>query len=806
MKRLLMISLVLALALSCMLLVACGPCALGHDWGEWETTAAPSCTAAGVQTRTCAKCGEEETQSFGKATGHTSVVAQRVEPTCTENGYTAGHRCSVCDAVLDGVETIPANGHRSIVKMAVAATCTKSGTTKGHVCMICNAVLDGVEEVPALGHSTVEIPAVGATCTEPAYSAGSKCERCNEVFVAPEISAPALGHSFDEASLNYVTYTACDRECGAYKILGSRNVYENDFVFDFDDTKISEIDGTYNDIMEVLAGTGEVLTGEEFDELFEIYDEQISYVQFQYQVARVFNDISYTLETREDFNKVSEYYNKAIENYYGLFKAIYESDQYSEYFFRDWTEDEIQEVLELADSYDADNRTAADDITEAYEDLMAEMGSLKDATQAQRLALFDLYSQLIVANNNIAQTAGYQNYMEYAYANIYERDYSPADVAAMRGFVRQYIGPIVEQVATEYTAWNNAYQANGGWKTDEGAWYYSQFKSDYIWRDMAEVPDDAKKPNRINAIVQSRQNLVDYYRFLSENTSDAHDSFYGSLCDLFENGNYFLGTNPNRTAYTWYIYQLELPIMLFTTEYKDSFTFVHEYGHYYQRVYNGGLSVPMDHDETQSQGNEMMYLAWLRAHMPAGVDEGFEILELEQLINMLGSIVLSTAVDEFEYLAYTGATEYNGLPIATVQLADGSSVVDYAKLYEDILCTYWEDIGSFFNTGYWSYVVFDQAAYYISYAMSALPCLEIYAKAGVDGLAAARDSYVKLFTFGDEEQFVQTDETVLEDGTILVDRYLKDGVTYQTILNWAGLNGPFQEELYQTIQAFFAAR
>ena len=201
----------------------------------------------------------------------------------------------------------------------------------------------------------------------------------------------------------------------------------------------------------------------------------------------------------------------------------------------------------------------------------------------------------------------------------------------------------------------------------------------------------------------------------------------------------------------------------------------------------------MDHDETQSQGDEMLFLAYLRANMPEGMDEGFEIMELEQLINMLGSIVLSTAVDEFEYLMYTGAETYNGQPIAKYKKTE---LIDYGVLYKQILKTYWVDIGDWFNTEYWQYAAFDNAAYYISYAMSALPCLEIYAKAGNDGLEAARASYLKLFTFSSNEEFISEDQY----GDLYV------SATYEEILNWAGLGGPFQEELYKTIDAFFASR
>ena len=67
--------------------------ALGHNWGAWVETTAPTCTASGVQTATCTRCSETKTQSVA-ATGHsyTSVVTK---PTETQQGYTT-HTCSIC--------------------------------------------------------------------------------------------------------------------------------------------------------------------------------------------------------------------------------------------------------------------------------------------------------------------------------------------------------------------------------------------------------------------------------------------------------------------------------------------------------------------------------------------------------------------------------------------------------------------------------------------------------------------------------------------------------------------------------------
>ena len=167
--------------------------AKGHSWNEGEITTSPTCENAGVKTYTCTVCNATKTEAID-ATGHTPVDVAEQPATCTEAGHTAGTKCSVCAAILSGMEEIPATGHTEVVDPAVAPTCTEPGKTEGKHCSVCGKVIVAQETIPAKGHTEVIDPAVAPTCTEPGKTEGKHCSVCGEVLVAQE-EIPAKGHT-----------------------------------------------------------------------------------------------------------------------------------------------------------------------------------------------------------------------------------------------------------------------------------------------------------------------------------------------------------------------------------------------------------------------------------------------------------------------------------------------------------------------------------------------------------------------------------------------------------------------------------
>ena len=118
--------------------------ATGHSYGAWSETKAATCTEKGEERRDCANCDHYETREIA-AKGHTEVLDEAVDATCTEPGQTEGKHCSVCDEVLVEQEVVPALGH-SYGSVVTDPTCGESGYTT-HTCAACDdSYVDGETE------------------------------------------------------------------------------------------------------------------------------------------------------------------------------------------------------------------------------------------------------------------------------------------------------------------------------------------------------------------------------------------------------------------------------------------------------------------------------------------------------------------------------------------------------------------------------------------------------------------------------------------------------------------------------------
>lgn len=82
---------------------------------------------------------------------HDHTTRTETPATCTEDGSVTVI-CDDCDEVLS-TETLPATGHSTVMKNAKDATCTEPGYTGDKVCTVCGETGETGEVIPAAGHS-----------------------------------------------------------------------------------------------------------------------------------------------------------------------------------------------------------------------------------------------------------------------------------------------------------------------------------------------------------------------------------------------------------------------------------------------------------------------------------------------------------------------------------------------------------------------------------------------------------------------------------------------------------------------------
>ncbi len=81
-----------------------------HKWDDGTISKEPTCTVVGTKVYKCELCGKERDEEIS-AKGHTIVVDEKKEPTCTETGLTKGEHCSECGTIVTKQDTLSALNH-----------------------------------------------------------------------------------------------------------------------------------------------------------------------------------------------------------------------------------------------------------------------------------------------------------------------------------------------------------------------------------------------------------------------------------------------------------------------------------------------------------------------------------------------------------------------------------------------------------------------------------------------------------------------------------------------------------------------
>ena len=162
--------------------------ALGHAWDNGKVTKQPTEAETGVKTFTCTRCGETKTETIPKLAHEHSYKAVVTAPTCTEKGYTT-HTCACGDSYVDTYTD--ALGHAwDNGKVTKQPTETETGT-KTFTCTRCGETK--TEIIPKFTHEhSYKAVVTAPTCTEKGYTTHT-CA-CGDSYVDSYVLP--LGHDW----------------------------------------------------------------------------------------------------------------------------------------------------------------------------------------------------------------------------------------------------------------------------------------------------------------------------------------------------------------------------------------------------------------------------------------------------------------------------------------------------------------------------------------------------------------------------------------------------------------------------------
>ncbi|MCI8513680.1 MAG: hypothetical protein HFI93_03485 [Lachnospiraceae bacterium] len=169
-----------------------------HQWKEQEDQRVEAtCKEEGKKIYSCMVCGDSKTEPIEKLP-HTPKEVGVLQPTCTEDGHTAGSVCAVCQELLENTEVLPALGHKwdegTVLK---EATYAEEGSIR-YVCGVCKE--EKTEMIPRLEYKITQ--GAGQTLLQEADGRKGLTITCDgplEKMVSLEIDGKPVDPKYYEA-------------------------------------------------------------------------------------------------------------------------------------------------------------------------------------------------------------------------------------------------------------------------------------------------------------------------------------------------------------------------------------------------------------------------------------------------------------------------------------------------------------------------------------------------------------------------------------------------------------------------------
>lgn len=495
-----------------------------------------------------------------------------------------------------------------------------------------------------------------------------------------------------------------------------------DLEYEFDEQIVTQIEERFVKLDELLAANN-VLRGIPFFTLFALQTADIYYVGDHVQLCYLKFCVSPSenADYMEEYTRLQDLYTDYSSRLIRMYRPIYES-AYRMFVFGSWEKSEIKKALALSDSY-TDEIVA---LTKQRNELIAEYYELEQGSSNFLGRSAKIYDDIVMLGTQIATRLGYSGYAEYAYELVYARDYSPEEAKKLHGYVKNYIVPLAKNLKS--VAANDSFSKE----------YTNLMKKDLL-------------------STQSVAHLSSYYDLLYTDGSD--------FVNTWQQNTVVGGENSYPGAYTISLNYYGQSICYYGDGYEDPFTVIHEQGHFSAALEMPGNFESIDLCEVHSQGNEWLYFAYLEEQ-----DQALEKAKNVMLFDDCLTIIIATACDMFEQRVY----DPNNAFLGSKDQLFKECLVELGA-YEIL-----ENYMSVAPETYWHYALVANSMYYLSYAVSMIPAIEIYMTAKTVDLDTAAENYLSL-----------------SEG--------KMTIGFCKALEKADLSSPFEEAVYLEMKQYFGA-
>lgn len=289
-----------------------------------------------------------------------------------------------------------------------------------------------------------------------------------------------------------------------------------------------------------------------------------------------------------------------------------------------------------------------------------------------------IYRELVTIRTRIATAMGYDNYSDYAYA-CYGRDFSPADAARLHDMVKRYAVPLYRRMNRD-----EAFLCSEGY----AGYAYAEYTAEEAMDALAAAAEEfSPKLAEACSFIRGKELYC---------LTGGADSLEGGFTAYFE------------------AYRCPFLYVHWDGGSYSVGTLIHEMGHvcsyYYLQEDLFGAVDSLELAETDSQGLELLLFPCYEIFYGESADAA----RREKLSDMMYALISGCMEDEFQQRVY-------GDP--------GMTLEEMNALYGRLLEEYGFSDLYYMPEQYWTAIphTFQSPMYYISYAVSALPALELWA-------------------------------------------------------------------------------